>query len=111
MATEPTTDARPLRADARRNRERVLRAAREACAAHGTGVQMDDVARRAGVGVGTVYRHFPTKEGLIEALVAGKFRITAENLRAALQIDDPWEAFAQALCSNAAVMAQDAALR
>ncbi len=59
---------RPLRADARRNRERVLAAARVVFAEHGHEAQMDDVARRAGVGVGTVYRHFPTKEALIEAL-------------------------------------------
>ena len=60
---------RPLRADARRNREKVLTAARAVFAEHGRDAQMDDVARRASVGVGTVYRHFPTKEALIEALV------------------------------------------
>jgi len=111
MATEPTADERPLRADARRNRERILQAARCACAEHGVSVQMDDVARGAGVGVGTVYRHFPTKEALIEALVAEKFRITTENLRQALDIEDPWEAFAEGLRRNAEVMASDAALR
>src|SRR3954454_6248722 len=111
MATEPTADERPLRADARRNRERILQAARCACAEHGASVQMDDVARGAGVGVGTVYRHFPTKEALIEALVAEKFRLTIENLRDALEIADPWEAFAEGLRRNAEVMASDAALR
>ena len=65
---------RPLRADARRNRERVLEAARAVFAEHGRDAQMDDVARRAGVGVGTVYRHFPTKEALIEALMARALR-------------------------------------
>src|SRR5689334_8476225 len=94
MATEPHTDDRPLRADARRNRERILAAARVACAEHGPAVQMDDVARRAGVGVGTVYRHFPTKDALIQALVAEKIRVTTENLREALEIEDPWDAFA-----------------
>jgi AcrR family transcriptional regulator len=111
MATEPTTDDRPLRADARRNRERILAAARVACAEHGPAVQMDDVARRAGVGVGTVYRHFPTKDALIEALVAEKVRVTTENLREALEIEDPWEAFAAGVRRNAEVMAADAALR
>ena len=111
MATEPTAEPRPLRADARRNRERVLTAARAAFAEHGREAQMDDVARRAGVGVGTVYRHFPTKEALIEALVAEKLRITSENLREALEIDDPWEAFAAGLRRNAEVMAKDAGLR
>jgi AcrR family transcriptional regulator len=111
MATEQTTDPRPLRADARRNRERILVAARGACAEHGANVQIDDVARAAGVGVGTVYRHFPTKDALIEALVAEKFRITTENIRAALEIEDPWEAFCAALRNNAEVMAADAGLR
>lgn len=111
MTTDPTTDERPLRADARRNRERILAAARQACAQHGAAVQIDDVARGAGVGVGTVYRHFPTKDALIEALVAEKIRVTSENLRRALEIDDPWEAFADGVRRNAEVMAADAALR
>jgi AcrR family transcriptional regulator len=111
MATEPRTDERPLRADARRNRERILEAARVECAEHGAAVQIDDVARRAGVGVGTVYRHFPTKDALIEALVAEKIRVTTANLREALEIEDPWEAFAAGVRRNAEVMAADAALR
>jgi AcrR family transcriptional regulator len=60
---------RPLRADARRNRERVLAAAEELFAEQGASVQMADVARRAGVGVGTVCRNFPTKEALVGALL------------------------------------------
>ena len=112
MATEPrTSEERPLRADARRNRERILQAARIACAEHGASVQMDDVARLARVGVGTVYRHFPTKDALIEALVREKFLVTSENIRAALEIEDPWESFASALRRNAEVMAADAGLR
>lgn len=111
MAGHPDTDERPLRADARRNRERILEAARGACAAHGANVQIDDVARTAGVGVGTVYRHFPTKDALIAALVAEKFRVTTENIRAALEIEDPWDGFCAALRSNAEVMAADAGLR
>ena len=111
MAMPSDTDERRLRADARRNRERILEAARTACAAHGAHVQMDDVARSAGVGVGTVYRHFPTKDALIEALVAEKLRVTTENIRAALEIEDPWEGFCAALRTNAEVMAADAGLR
>jgi AcrR family transcriptional regulator len=111
MAIDPHTDERPLRADARRNRERILVAAREVCAQQGANVQIDDVARIAGVGVGTVYRHFPTKDALIEALVAEKFRVTIDNIRAALEIEDPWESFAAALRTNAEVMAADAGLR
>jgi AcrR family transcriptional regulator len=111
MAVNPHTEDRPLRADARRNRARILEAAREACAEHGANVQMDDVARSAGVGVGTVYRHFPTKDALIEALVAEKLRVTTENIREALEIEDPWEGFCAALRRNAEVMAADAGLR
>jgi AcrR family transcriptional regulator len=115
MATQPNVQPgageRPMRADARRNRERILDAARLACAEHGASVQMDDVARLAGVGVGTVYRHFATKEALIEELVAEKFRTFAEHAREALEIDDPWESFAGLLRRNAEVMARDAALR
>src|SRR5215469_2337222 len=68
----PTTE-RPMRADARRNRERILQAARELFASDRPDVQVDDVARRAGVGVGTVYRHFPDKEALMGELVRERF--------------------------------------
>src|ERR1700733_7582837 len=65
-----TSDAEPkrLRADARRNRDRVLAAARELFAADGLGVSLDEIARRAGVGPGTVHRHFPAKEALYLAV-------------------------------------------
>ncbi len=63
-----TSDTRPLRADAERNRQRILRAAGEVFAEHGLEASLDDVAHRAGVGVGTVYRRFPDKEALVEAL-------------------------------------------
>jgi AcrR family transcriptional regulator len=59
----------------------------------GLQAQMDDVASRAKVGVGTVYRHFPTKDALIEALADDYFARQAEAARAALEVDDPWEAF------------------
>ena len=68
----------PLRADARRNRAAIVKAARAVFAKHGRDAQMDDVARRAKVGVGTVYRHFPTKEALLEALAEDRFRQLAE---------------------------------
>ncbi|KPM55999.1 TetR family transcriptional regulator [Frankia sp. R43] len=69
--TDPGTSlsGRPLRADARRNRARVLRAARDLFAADGLSVPLDEIARRAGVGAGTVHRHFPTKEALFAAVV------------------------------------------
>ena len=101
-----------MRADARRNRERILVAAGEAFSAYGSDAQMDDVARAAGVGVGTVYRHFPTKEALKADLVRRKFEIFAANAREALEAGgDPWEAFTGLLRRNAEVMARDVAVQ
>src|SRR5580693_9350339 len=76
---------RPLRADARRNRERILQSARAAFAETGAEAQIDDVARHAGVGVGTVYRHFPTKQALLAELVRQTFRLFTEWAREALE--------------------------
>jgi len=76
---------RPLRADARRNRERILQSARAAFAESGADAQIDDVARHAGVGVGTVYRHFPTKQALLTELVRQTFRLFTEWAREALE--------------------------
>ena len=101
---------RPLRADARRNREKVLAAARAVFADQGRDAQMDDVARRAGVGVGTVYRHFPTKEALIEALMVAAFETIAAAAEEALEVEDPWEAFTSVLWRGAETMAGDRAL-
>jgi AcrR family transcriptional regulator len=111
--TNPTSTAaqRRLRSDARRNRERILEAARETFSAHGVEAQMDEIARRAGVGVGTVYRHFPTKEALLGELVAQKFRRFTDNARAALEVEDPWDGFAGMLRANAELVARDAALQ
>ena len=66
--------AKPLRADAARNRARVLETAYETFAAEGLSVPIDEIARRAGVGAGTVYRHFPTKEDLFRAVVDSRIR-------------------------------------
>jgi AcrR family transcriptional regulator len=103
---------RPLRADARRNRERILQAAREVFAEYGIDAQMDDVARRAQVGVGTVYRHFPTKEALMAELVRQKFQQLAAGVREALERDgEPFAALADMLRQNGDVCARDAAIQ
>ncbi|MET0235100.1 MAG: TetR/AcrR family transcriptional regulator [Kibdelosporangium sp.] len=78
MAEKP----RPLRADAARNRARVLQVAYETFAAEGLAVPIDEIARRAGVGAGTVYRHFPTKESLFYAIVADRMGNVIETARA-----------------------------
>jgi AcrR family transcriptional regulator len=89
--------ARPLRADAVRNRARVLEAARAAFAQEGLAVPLDEIARRAGVGAGTVYRHFPTKEALFEAVIADQLAALAADAEARLaalrQGADPGEEF------------------
>jgi AcrR family transcriptional regulator len=104
------TEERPLRADARRNREAILRAARHIFAKHGSQAQIDDVAKRAKVGVGTVYRHFPTKEALFEALAADKFDRLAQYAEESMEIEDPWEALVTFLKQAAALQANDRAL-
>ena len=107
----PNVAERPLRADARRNRERVLKAAREVFSDQGREAQMDDVARRAAVGVGTVYRHFPTKEALLEALAVDAFERIVEIARDRLaHIADPWEALTSTLWAGAEILAADRAL-
>jgi AcrR family transcriptional regulator len=83
---------KPLRADARRNRERVLAAARAAFADEGVAVPLDEIARRAGVGAGTVYRHFPTKEALFEAVMVERMQQLADQARTRAQDGDPTEA-------------------
>jgi AcrR family transcriptional regulator len=107
----PTTTQRPLRADARRNRDAIVAAARAIVAERGVEAQIQDVARMAGVGVGTVYRHFPTKDALMGELMAQCMRENAEIARTAAGLDDPWDAFAATVRNGCASMAADAAKR
>jgi AcrR family transcriptional regulator len=109
MTSVPAPVEKPLRADARRNREKVLAAARAVFAEQGVDAQMDDVARRADVGVGTVYRHFPTKEALLNALSDELFAVVAVYTRNQLTLDDPWEAFTRAMWFGAEKTAGDRA--
>jgi AcrR family transcriptional regulator len=86
-----TSQTLPKRADARRNYERVLAAAREAFAEGGESTSLEEIARRAGVGIGTLYRHFPSRQALLEALYVNEVE---EISRSAAEIDDPdpWQA-------------------
>jgi AcrR family transcriptional regulator len=104
-----STLEKPLRADARRNREKVLAAARAVFAEQGVEAQMDDVAKRADVGVGTVYRHFPTKDALVNALTDELFAVIAVHTRTLLTVEDPWEAFTRAMWFGAEKTAGDRA--
>jgi AcrR family transcriptional regulator len=74
-------EERPLRADARRNREHLLRVATSAFASEGLSVPLDEIARRAGLGPGTLYRHFPTKEALVEAVMLDRMRSLLDDAR------------------------------
>lgn len=85
MAPVPPPAARPPRKDALRNRERVLDAATELVRRDGEKVPMAQIAEHAGVGVGTVYRHFPTREDLLGALVHRSFGLAVANARAAAE--------------------------
>lgn len=80
------------RADAVRNRARVLRVAYDSFAAEGLSVPIDEIARRAGVGAGTVYRHFPTKEALFRAVIADRMQRLVDDGRALLDSAGPGEA-------------------
>jgi AcrR family transcriptional regulator len=101
---------RALRADARRNRQAVIAAAKKLFAERGLEAQMPDVARTAKVGVGTVYRHFQTKDELIAALVAERFERLADKAREALQTQDAWEGICTFIRFSAQIQADDRGL-
>jgi AcrR family transcriptional regulator len=101
---------RPLRADARRNREQILKAAKAVFAKYGNDAQMDDIARRAKVGVGTLYRHFPTKDALIRALVADRVATVAGFVREALEDSDPFNGLCHSMWRSAELAATDRGL-
>jgi AcrR family transcriptional regulator len=107
--SDTPSPARPERADKARNRVRILEAASAAFAITGMETQMDDIAARAGVGVGTLYRHFATKEVLMVAIVRRTFTQIAEAARAGLQRPgEPFEVVKDVLRAGAAVSAADA---
>jgi AcrR family transcriptional regulator len=83
----------PLRADARWNRARILEAAEVVVAARGPSASTEDVAREAGVAIGTVFRHFPTKQALIEAVLVGRLRRLIDEAVALAHAEDPGAAF------------------
>jgi AcrR family transcriptional regulator len=116
----PVTEAKPappsngiahaLRADARRNREAIIVAAKKLFADEGLDAQMPDVAKAAKVGVGTVYRHFPTKEHLIAALAADRFERLAEKAREGVATEDPWDGLCNFIRYSAEIQAEDRGL-
>jgi AcrR family transcriptional regulator len=106
-ADSPT---RPLRRDAARNRSALLDAGREVFAARGLDATLDEIAHRAGVGVGTAYRHFANKQELAAAIFRDDFEQLVESAHAALEVDDPWSALVDFVESTVAKQAHDRGL-
>ena len=102
---------RPLRRDAERNRQRILKAAAEVFTERGLDVSLDEVARHAGVGVGTVYRRFGTKEELVEALFVDRIEDVARLAEEAAEAPDPWSGLVCFMERSAELMAGDVGLR
>jgi AcrR family transcriptional regulator len=101
---------RALRADARRNRQAVIEAAKKLFADQGLDAQMPDIAKTANVGVGTVYRHFPTKDDLVAALVAERFERLSQKARDGLEVPDAWEGLCDFIRFSAEIQADDRGL-
>ncbi len=106
-----TETARPLRRDAQRNRERILLAAHDVFASRGFAATLDDVAHHAGVGVGTVYRRFPTKEALIEALFVDRLEDLVSLAEDALALPSGWDGLTMMLRRSIGMHAVDRGLR
>jgi len=90
----PGPPAKGLRRDAQRNRDAIVAAAREVFSEQGLEAPLEEIARRAGVGIGTLYRRFPTRVDLIDAVLAGRLRAHVDAAEQALRIGDPGDGFA-----------------
>lgn len=101
--------SRAKRADAQRNYDKVVAAAREAFAEGGTATSLEEIARRAGVGIGTLYRHFPNRQALLEAVYVGEVEALARSATD-LASEPPWEALVTWLHRFVAYMATKQAL-
>src|SRR4051812_12444439 len=107
LAAVPPTAKPPLRRDAQRNRDRILAATRAAFQERGLEVGVDEIARRAGVGMGTLYRHFPNKDALIDAVVDARFAELTAAAEEALEAHDAWDGFAGFLGAAVRLQATD----
>jgi AcrR family transcriptional regulator len=106
-----TTSVRPLRRDAERNRQRILDTAGVLFAERGLGVSLDEIARHAGVGVGTVYRRFPDKEQLIDALFEDRLADILAVATESVEMTDPWEALVHFLERSMELQVKDRGLK
>lgn len=110
-ARPENSPARPLRADAERNRRRIIAAAQEVFASRGLDVTLDDIARHAGVGVGTAYRRFANREELIDAVFESALQRLIGLAEQALAHEDPWEGLVQLFFATGQDLAEDRGLR
>ena len=111
MTSTPAPPERPLRRDAERNRRLVMEAALEVFAERGLGASLDDVAARAGVGIGTVYRRFSDKEQLIDALFEERIGGVVVAAQEGLAIDDPWDGLVHFMTRTTELQTADRGLR
>ncbi|MDQ3767494.1 MAG: TetR/AcrR family transcriptional regulator [Actinomycetota bacterium] len=107
----PPSDRPLLRRDAERNRRRILAAARGLIAERGLGVGYEEIAREADVGVGTVYRRFPTRDGLFHELFHDRVDAVVRILEEALAVEDPWEGLCQFMRRDFELQSSDRGLR
>lgn len=108
MARSRPPEKAPLRADAERNRQRILEAARQAYAEEGLDVPMTEIARRAGVGIATLYRRYPTSDDLVTAAFTEKMEAYATAAESALEVEDPWVGFSDYLRTVCQMQVSDA---
>lgn len=111
LGSSPDELERPLRADAARNRARLIEAARELFAERGLHVTMDEIARHAGVGVGTAYRRFASREELIGALFDDRIEQVLANAETAVADPDPWHGLVTMIESSIEMQAADRGLK
>jgi AcrR family transcriptional regulator len=110
-STSPPASERPLRRDAERNRLRILQAAREVFADRGLDASLDQIAAHAGVGIGTVYRRYPDKDALIDALFEERIDEIAAAGQRGLSASDPWEGLVTFIQQANALQACDRGLK
>jgi len=110
MTTSDRPVPRPLRRDAQRNRDAIVAAARQLFCDQGLEAPLDEIARRAGVGIATLYRRFPSRVELLDAVLADTLQAHIEAAEQALAMDDPWEGFAHYLEQTCRLQATDRGL-
>ncbi|HEX6673751.1 MAG TPA: helix-turn-helix domain-containing protein [Actinomycetes bacterium] len=107
---DPPRPARRLRRDAQRNRDAIVAAARQVFCDHGLEAPLEEIARRAGVGIATLYRRFPSRVELLDAVLADTVQAHVAAAERALAVDDPWEGFASYLEETCRLQAADRGL-